>query len=350
MGLDIYVIGARIGESIVIRTPAGAFGVIDSYASQPTNPTTNPILVRLSSLGAERLRFLALSHPHMDHFLGLPTIFTTYKGAIDEFWKPPFGHPNWGALFAEFIEEFNAEESEIERERITERIKVFRQILGLAKGEKPKMKSVLTQDAKTLYEETAHELSIECLGPCTDIVDKYQEDLAKKVIVKGLHTSNAAHNLVSSVIAIRYKNWVGLFGGDTEKLSWNEIFDRCKGMGLSKTRFVKVAHHGSPTGSFDRFWDHLKVKNGDAVVTCYAAQNLPNAEGLRPIYEKEFQLHSTNSSLARELTKMRPTASARTPSLSSLRKVPAGGEVHIAVDDAGRVRVRYFGKAGRLLP
>lgn len=351
MGLDIYVIGARIGESIVVKTPAGRFGVIDSYASKHSDPKTNPTLARLRALGAKSLRFLALTHPHMDHFRGLPTIFENYKGAIDEFWKPPFGHANWKALFEGFKAEFNAEESPNEKTRIIEGINVFRTILTLAQNERPKMRSIATQDAMTLYKESAHEFSIECLGPSTDTVDKYQHDLARKVIVKRTHSSNAAHNQVSSVIAIRYGDWLGLFGGDTEEPSWNEVLDRCRDIGLSETRFVKVAHHGSITGSYDGFWNHFKAERLNAVVTCYANQKLPTGAGLKPIYDREFALHSTNGSLARELSQTTPTSSKKPQSITSFGRIPPEqGEVHLAVDDRSRVRVRYMGKAGRLLP
>ena len=74
-GLEIFIIGGRLGESIVIRTPGGRFGIVDAYAADWKKGSANPTLSRLKALGARELHFIALTHPHMDHFRGLPAVF-----------------------------------------------------------------------------------------------------------------------------------------------------------------------------------------------------------------------------------------------------------------------------------
>src|SRR5688572_19160010 len=112
-GLEIFIIGGRLGESIVIRTPGGRFGIVDAYASNWNDGSTNPALSRLRALGARKLHFVALTHPHMDHCQGLPTIFDAYAGQIEFFWRAPWGTFD---LFETIVREFEAERDEDRRD------------------------------------------------------------------------------------------------------------------------------------------------------------------------------------------------------------------------------------------
>ncbi len=346
--LEIFVIGSRIGESIVIRTPGGQFGVVDSYASDPEDSSTNPTIDRLRKLDANRLRFVALTHPHMDHFRGLLSLFREYQGSIDEFWRPPFGQADWSSLFTKFTEEFETEPTDGRRERIAERIKLFRAIIDSVAAEKRRgMRSVTTLDMKVMIEEKEDDFSITCLGPSTDITENYYRELAKNVIVKGSHTETVPHNLASSVLAVKYGNWTGLLGGDTEQKSWNDILDRCGREWVSGARFVKVSHHGSETGSYDKLWRSIESKACDAVVTCFAAQNLPSNEGLRPIRERGFSIYSTNRALALQSSSS-PGRPTRMILLPGLRAHNAYGEVRVVVDRIGKSTIDFFEAAGPL--
>ena len=280
----------------------------------------------------------------MDHFRGLLTVFKEYSGAINEFWRPPYGQADWSALFASFTEELEKEPTEERKDRIAERIKLFRRLIDSALAEKKHgMRSYIMQDMREMLKEEVHKFSITCLGPSTDIIDGYFRTLARNVIKKESHTEIAPHNLVSSVVAVKYGNWIGLLGGDTEKRSWNYILDRCEHDWVSGARLVKVSHHGSETGSYDRLWRSIKSEDCDAVVTCFAAQELPSKEGLRPIKERGFSIYSTNSELASQLSRDKTRANAIyfPPSFNA-----ESGEVLITVDNEGNSTVSFFDAAG----
>lgn len=346
--LEVYIIGSRLGESIVIRTPGGQYGVIDSYATNPQDPATNPTITRLRELNATRLSFVALTHPHMDHFRGLLSVFREYPGAIDEFWKPPFGQADWSAIVSRFTEELETESSEERQGRKFERITLFRDIVDCGIAEKKRgMKSVTTQDTRQMFNEVQHGFSIVCLGPSTDVVERYHNILVKNVATKDSHTETAPHNLASSVLALKYGDWVGLLGGDTERHSWDDILDRCGREWVSGARFVKVAHHGSSNGSYDELWASIKSDACDAVVTCFASQGLPSSEGLRPIRERGFSVYSTTSILAGELSGAKPrTHPTEIIFLPGLRANPVGGEVRVTVDEVGQSTIDFFNEAG----
>jgi hypothetical protein len=87
--LTIHVIGAGIGESIILELPNGQWGVVDCYASKISDETTNQTLNFLKRRKVETLAFLCLTHPHQDHFRGITHLLNRYKGKLERFWIFP---------------------------------------------------------------------------------------------------------------------------------------------------------------------------------------------------------------------------------------------------------------------
>lgn len=83
--LVVYVLNVGDGDAIVIQFPevAGrrAIAVVDSN-SGPKSVTL------LRELGATQLRFVAATHPHIDHIRGLEQILKTFE--VEEFWDSGF--------------------------------------------------------------------------------------------------------------------------------------------------------------------------------------------------------------------------------------------------------------------
>ena len=81
--LGIHVFGGGRGESIVIELPTGEVGVIDSFGTHHTGPPTLDFLrARYPTL--TKLKFVALTHPHADHCMGMFHYFE--KFGVEEFW------------------------------------------------------------------------------------------------------------------------------------------------------------------------------------------------------------------------------------------------------------------------
>ena len=71
------------GDSIVLEYRASAelaFAVIDSNVKTGQKPRA---LEKLEMLGAQSLSFVAITHPHADHYMGMRAIMEAYKGQID---------------------------------------------------------------------------------------------------------------------------------------------------------------------------------------------------------------------------------------------------------------------------
>jgi beta-lactamase superfamily II metal-dependent hydrolase len=89
--LTFHVLNVGHGSSIVVdyeHNDTHHFGVIDSNARAGESPKA---LLKLRELGATRVSFLALTHPHKDHFSGLFEIIRAFPNAIDYFYSCPFG-------------------------------------------------------------------------------------------------------------------------------------------------------------------------------------------------------------------------------------------------------------------
>lgn len=352
--LEIFIIGAHLGESIVIRTPGGAVGIIDSYASDLYNASTNLTLNVLKRVGAGELRFVALTHPHMDHFRGLPAIFKEYQGHIREFWVPPFGQANFRAFIDMMLDECEAEESPTDRRESAHSLKIFRQFWELARAERKRfnMRYKTTQDHTILLEEPEFDFSISCLGPTSNIVLPYQEGIVKRDLKDMLeHKGRAAksvHNVISSVLVVKYGGWRGILGGDTEQRSWNDLLDESPDC-MSNASFIKVSHHGSPTGSFERVWDSINSETCNAVVTCFASQRLPKQEGIHFVAAKGYKLHTTNRPLAERLSRGLPPYKPMEVEIAPFKEIESEyGEVYVKVDSLGYTSVDYGGKGGLL--
>ncbi len=350
-GLEIFIIGGRLGESIVIRTPGGRFGVVDAYASDWKETSNNQTVVRLKALGVGKLDFVALTHPHMDHFRGLPAIFEAYPGKVESFWRPPWGPVD---LFKVWLREFDAETDPAGKTLLGHSMVILRQLLAAAEAEarlnrlKPK---TLQNDSDAPYDgimlhEQEHDFSIMCLGPSTGIAAPYNDKLTSKSVVPFFQGDSRAwggpHNEISSVLAIKYGRWIGILGGDTERESWRDIIQRRVSL-LNAARFFKVSHHGSDTGSFPDLWDSVKSDKCETVITCFTSQRLPNESGLKYLRDSRFSLHSTNTILATQTYK-----GTSTPVPVELQPNAQSGEVRVAVSADGTMSVEHFGAAGPL--
>lgn len=83
----VYVLNVGDGDAIVIAFPESngqrSYAVVDSNDGGKS-------LALLADLGAQALRFVCATHPHMDHFRGLRRILAEYDGRVREFWDSGF--------------------------------------------------------------------------------------------------------------------------------------------------------------------------------------------------------------------------------------------------------------------
>src|SRR3954464_14394362 len=70
--LDVYVLDTEGGAATLIVTPAGESVLVDT--GNPGDRDPNRIVAAAKAAGIERINHLIITHYHIDHFGGLPTL------------------------------------------------------------------------------------------------------------------------------------------------------------------------------------------------------------------------------------------------------------------------------------
>ncbi len=104
--LVVYVLNVGDGDAIVIqfRESDGErpYAVVDSNNGGKS-------LALLNDLGAQKLRFVCATHPHIDHFRGLRRILVHFEGRVREFWDSGFRYT--AETYKELIKEIGRQAS-----------------------------------------------------------------------------------------------------------------------------------------------------------------------------------------------------------------------------------------------
>ena len=92
--LGIVVFGPGEGEAILVRFPDGSIGIVDGCSKTDKDGKGNPVASFLKQLQDRQkaplaIRFLCMTHPHDDHFMGLDEIAEDYRENIDQIWTTP---------------------------------------------------------------------------------------------------------------------------------------------------------------------------------------------------------------------------------------------------------------------
>ena len=81
--LELYFFNVGHGDSIAIKFPNGEWGVIDCNRSDRL--TTPNVLTFLTKQKIKHLKFVCITHPHIDHFDGIDAIVDAFDNEIDDF-------------------------------------------------------------------------------------------------------------------------------------------------------------------------------------------------------------------------------------------------------------------------
>lgn len=81
--LELYFFNVGHGDSIAIKFPNDEWGVIDcTLCDGQSEPN---VLRFLKRNNVKHLKFVCVTHPHIDHFLGMERIVEDYRNNIDNF-------------------------------------------------------------------------------------------------------------------------------------------------------------------------------------------------------------------------------------------------------------------------
>jgi len=301
--LGIHVIGAGKGESIILELPNGEWGVVDCFSPSLTKKHLNQTLRLLVDFDVTHLRFICLTHPHEDHFRGITHLLKAYRENIKEFWVFPTRYIRKVIVHLLTIAR-GTEGRLVENTSVAELVEMFRIVEDIEKEKRIRIRR--TEDFKLLYDcsvEVASEeisLQIFSLAPSGNLANRYQREI-DELNVTVANTNQVVktyqrHNLISSVILVKYGETRVILGGDAEKESWNYILTdeiRIKNESL-ECELVKVSHHGSKTGLTKNLWETLSPDGGCyAVLTPFKSRRLPSLDAIEKITYHTQALFST---------------------------------------------------------
>lgn len=278
--LEIHILGAGKGESIVIKLPNGLWGVIDCYASSTEDPNSNPTITFLKGKGVKQLEFLCLTHPHDDHFFGMTTLIDEFQPK--EFWRASCLAPEQIRLLAKHyaiagisdgVEKFSRSSKEL--------VGVYAKIHEKVRANQIKVKHA--NSLMTLYPEPAGftgEFQIDCIAPSGTQAERYV-GAVRNCLNEPIKRSQ--HNNSSLVLRLVYGTTRVILCGDLEKQGWEEVVREYGADNLAACA-IKVSHHGSPNGYCDDLWKHFSSKGKPvAVIAPSRAYKLPKPAALQEI-------------------------------------------------------------------
>lgn len=348
--LAIHILNVGHGDSIVIEytdpEDNKAFGVIDSNRVKNKQP---PALRKLQELNAEKLSFVALTHPHADHYKGLLDILEAYQGKVDSFYTFPLDHHKEGRLKALtniYGELYKDTDGGIPRSNLAEYVK----ILAHAKNH--------IED----WQEHSGHLSL--LTPSgfagIDISVIMPPSLVKGIYFEMIRSGDfdavekEGLNVLSLAFLVAYRGKEVVLGGDATYKNW------LKHKQLSARReeklhadAAKLPHHGSQKECRPRIIEYIFGDN-DKRFACISAngRSHPDSETLVELKRQNILPYCTNlaKDCGGQMNKVFPLDTQIDPKLLLyLNRVmdeslvdsqqPCQGDITITIDNDGALSV-----------
>lgn len=339
--LGIHILNVRQGDSILIEFPGGSWGVVDCKQEGPGEPSA---LRFLRSKGVRDLAFVCLTHPHADHFSGLPSILDSYAGRIGEFWC--FGLDS--LHHRKFLTvKSNAATTGHKRREFEQLCSIFQYMYQRLQGGNVRF---LQANGRL---PNFGGVDVDCIAPHAREVGRYKSSLACWLDHPDRY--RADENQLSAVLRLRYGETTVVLGSDASTSSWRDVVvDAAKMRGSLDSELVKVSHHGSRQGYSEEAWEKMAKQDGThAAISAGGSYGHPHRAVLTALRTKGVRIHCTNYAPScvktdrLDLSKFEGLAEdAKLPLLmldqsSNAQQLPCDGDLHFEMDNAGTVRFAH---------
>jgi len=215
----------------------------------------------------DKIAFVALTHPHFDHFRGLYHIIEAFKPKIERFW-------DFGVKVKPIANYF---------------YRIYR-------DDEEK------QRADEFYQ--LYNIDVIALSPSGED----QEDYLSKISLYDTDklpsgVGGIDHNKISSILLIRFHNHFIILGSDADKVIWGRLLRDERRISLKdtvhptdylKSHIVKVSHHGSTTGLHPELWQTLSIPGVTVAVISADGTVNPRRETVIAILSSGAKAFCTN--------------------------------------------------------
>jgi hypothetical protein len=348
LSLIFHFLNVGHGSSIVVEAEKEGkrfFGIIDSNCPRGEVPKA---LTKLRQLGAERLSFVCLTHPHKDHYSGLFGVISAYEGRIDNFFSFPMG---------DLIQN---------KDRFKKLVTNFQSILKKTDGTTERYAALeLIQILR--WADSLQSDWVECagndnrIGPFgfadVDVTTVLPPRAAKggyiDRIEKGDSTllGNVDDNDLSLAISFEYAGVRILLGGDATAKNWEirKRFELNTGRAPA-AQVVNLPHHGSRYDNPDDVLDRLFAPSGERyAITSANGQSHPSPEVIGWVSNHEIHPYCTNlmASCGATIARLNPLPAVDEELARLVREAAKDpvqiqvcqGDVAVTIDDEGKYTV-----------
>lgn len=273
------------GDSVIItwiHSGVKYAGIIDckNYAN------CNPIVEHLKDSKIDKVFFIVLSHPHIDHYSGmLDLVEYCCDKAI------PINYFLHTALPTEDYLRWY----EIDLEDCKKLQKLYNYIIEIKKKGGIKKINTVIQDVKIPIH---NEFELVFHSPSDDENRMYAQKVRLFQEKDEAKCSRYA-NLLASFVEFRFKNEYFIFTSDCEietleRLRKENIFKSLDG----KVIGIQIPHHGSKENHYPSFWRDLRYENNKTLAVVSAGDNQkynhPHIETIKDFDDMTYLIRATN--------------------------------------------------------
>jgi beta-lactamase superfamily II metal-dependent hydrolase len=350
--LRIHILNVDHGDSIILEYESLAgkvFGLIDSNV--PNNVTSPPALTKLQALGATRLSFVALTHPHFDHYHGLLDVLEYYDGKVDNFISYPLGKD-----FAERRKKLQATYKKVVKNTDSDYLKnASIEFFKLLKHVKESIKIANWEEyngpENSLLAKGFNGVEMKVIlphpkakGDYFELLDSEDEDVVNSPDL----------NKLSLAFNIRYAGIDIVLGGDGTGSSWNfhkNVFARAEQ--TLNGDFVKLPHHGSKKDCNEKVLRYLfrDKKEGKIAFISANGRSHPDEEVILNIEKHGILPYCTNlTDICRANIKKINFSDKLNPELNSVINwfenyngeavQPCQGNIELTITDDGAFNIK----------
>ena len=265
--LELTFFGVGDGDSVLIRFPNGDYGLVDA-CKHPETGEAPP----LEKMGAKKLEFVCLTHPHEDHFSGLVPLLAEKRVTTREFWYALTDLDD--VIPALKTHRIRGGDTDIARRRRDERYGKLIDLFDWV-DELPEDARVEVREMKT---RRIGGVDLIVFGPDRRMWNRYRSMVIENRIEQ-TRLNRYYANAISITMLLRYgEHMVWLLAdamrGQLKKLAKREreevLPSSQKGV---RATVLKVSHHGAKNGWFKTISSELMRCEKDDVVVFSAAGN-----------------------------------------------------------------------------
>lgn len=298
--LRIHVLNVSHGDSIVLEfepeTDAGEcegptqFAVIDCNAKSDSNPALNLLQAR----GATRLQFIALTHPHADHYAGIGEICDAFAGNIDAFFSFPVerSQNRLKDLLAKYAAA-GSTISSIKSRSTVDFLKFFKAASAAEQWDDPTATIPAPLDVRGFPGVTFH-----ALLP----VNSSRGHVLSRLMQGQLSTQAPDLNDLSLALLVTYGEKQAVLGADATVVGWSAQAPRWNSAGNRtpvRPSVIKLPHHGSQKDCTPQVLQQL-FPTGDevkiAIISANGSSHHPHPSVLGELARLGIKPYCTNLS------------------------------------------------------